>query len=75
MRDIAIGRPVLVLFALAMTACGGSSAPTAAARPSPSVPTWTYDCRAVAATTASPSPGVTYATMVLGNKLRDYRIY
>src|ERR1700694_99089 len=76
MRGSAVGRPVVVLVLLVGTACGGGSAPTAATRPSPSVPAYSYDCRAVASTdTASPSPGVSYATMILGNKFRDYRIY
>jgi polyhydroxybutyrate depolymerase len=76
MRGSAIGRWALVLFLFASTACGGSSAPAAATRPSPSVPAYSYDCRAVAATdTASPTPGVSYATMILGNKFRDYRLY
>jgi polyhydroxybutyrate depolymerase len=76
MRVTAIGRGILVLILFAGTACGGSSAPTAVARPSPSVPAYSYDCRAVAASdTATPSPGVSYATMILGNKFRDYRIY
>jgi polyhydroxybutyrate depolymerase len=72
------GRIAFLAVLLVAGGCGGSGPTTiASTTASPSLPSYTYDCRSIAATdTTSPSPaGVTYATMIVDGKYRDYRLY